>query len=52
MLPTIETILRRAIVLDHPRWRGEQIVTAVREALQGRGDYALLAADLLAAANG
>jgi len=49
MLPTIEIILRRSIVLDHPRWTWEQIVVAVREALQGRGDYAFLAADLLAA---
>jgi hypothetical protein len=49
MLPTIEIILRRSIVLDHPRWTWEQIVAAVREALQGRGDYAVLAADLLAA---
>ena len=49
MLPTIETILRRSIALDHPRWTWEQIVAAVREALQGRGDYAFLAADLLAA---
>ncbi len=49
MLPTIEIILRRSIVLDHPCWTWEQIVAAVREALQGRGDYAFLAADLLAA---
>jgi hypothetical protein len=49
MLPTIEIILRRSIALDHPRWTWEQIVVAVREALQGRGDYAFLAADLLAA---
>ena len=49
MLPTIEIILRRSIALDHPRWTWEQIVAAVREALQGRGDYAFLAADLLAA---
>jgi hypothetical protein len=49
MLSTIEVILRRSIVLDHPRWTWEQIVGAVREALQGRGDYAFLAADLLAA---
>jgi len=52
MLPTIEIILRRSIVLDHPRWTWEQIVAAVREALQGRGDYAFLAADLLAAEGG
>jgi hypothetical protein len=51
MLPTIETILRRSIALDHPRWTWEQIVATVREALQGRGDYAFLAADLLAAAS-
>ena len=49
MLPTIEIILRRSVTLDHPRWTWDQIVAAVREALQGRGDYALLAADLLAA---
>jgi hypothetical protein len=49
MPPTIEIILRRTITLDHPRWTWEQIVAAVREALQGRGDYAFLAADLLAA---
>jgi hypothetical protein len=49
MLPTIEVILRRSILLDHPRWTWEQIVAAVREALQGHGDYAFLAADLLAA---
>jgi hypothetical protein len=49
MLPTIEIILRRSIALDHPRWTWEQIVAAVREALQGRGVYAFLAADLLAA---
>jgi len=49
MLPTIETILRRSITLDHPRWTWEQILAAVREALRGRGDYAVLAADLLAA---
>ena len=49
MLPTIEIILRRSITLDHPRWTFEPIVAAVREALQGRGDYAFLAADLLAA---
>ncbi len=49
MLPTVEIILRRSIVLDHPRWTWEQIVAAVREALQGQGDYAFLAADLLAA---
>jgi hypothetical protein len=49
MLPTIEIMLRRAIRLDHPRWTFEQIVAAVREALRGRGDYAFLAADLLAA---
>ena len=52
MLPSIEIILRRSIVLDHPRWTWEQIVAAVREALQGRGDYAFLAADLLAAEGG
>ena len=45
----IDVILRRSITLDHPRWTREQIVTAVREALQGRGDYPFLAADLLAA---
>ena len=49
MLPMIEAILRRAITLDHPSWTWEQIVAAGREALQGRGDYAFLAADLLAA---
>jgi len=49
MLPMIEIILRRSVTLDHPRWTWDQIVAAVREALQGRGDYALLAADLLAA---
>jgi hypothetical protein len=49
MLPTIEIILRRSIALDHLRWTWEQIVATVREALQGRGDYALLAADLLPA---
>ncbi len=49
MLPTIEIILRRSITLDHPRWTWEQIVAAVHEALQGHGDYAFLAADLLAA---
>ena len=49
MLPPIEIILRRSIALDHPRWTWEKIVAAVREAMQGRGDYALLAADLLAA---
>jgi hypothetical protein len=49
MLPSIEITLCRSIILDHPRWTWEQIVAAVREALQGRGDYAFLAADLLAA---
>jgi hypothetical protein len=48
MLPTIEIILRRSVVLDHPRWKWEQVLATVRDALQGRGDYALLAADLLA----
>ena len=49
MLPTVEILLRRSITLDHPSWTWEQIVLAAREALQGRGDYAFLAADLRAA---
>jgi hypothetical protein len=49
MLPRFEIILRRSITLDHPRWTWEQIVAAAHEALQGHGDYAFLAADLLAA---
>jgi len=49
MLNTLETILRRCITLDHPRWTWEQIATELREALAGRGQYAFLAADLLAA---
>jgi hypothetical protein len=49
MSPTIEIILRRSIALDHPRWTWEQIAAAIRDAFQGRGDYAFLAADLLAA---
>jgi hypothetical protein len=43
----MEITLRRSISLDHPRWTWEQIGAAVREALEGRGPYALLVADLL-----
>ena len=49
MSDTIGTILRRAIPLEHPRWTLEQIGEAIREALAGRGPYAILLADLQAA---
>ena len=46
---TLETILRRCITRDHPRWTWELITAELRDALAGRGQYAFLAADLLAA---
>ncbi len=49
MSRTLEIILRRSIALEHPRWSWDQITAAVSEALGGRGPYALLAADLVAA---
>ena len=45
----LEITLRRSIALEHPRWTWDQITTAVREAEAGRGQYAVLAADLMAA---
>jgi hypothetical protein len=36
-------------MMDHPRWTWEQIASELREALAGRGQYALFVADLLAA---
>ncbi len=45
----LEIILRRTITREHPRWTLAQIAAAVREAETGRGPYALLAVDLLAA---
>jgi hypothetical protein len=49
MSNTTETTIRRLIILEHPRWTWEQIMAAVREALEGQGQYAYLVADLLAA---
>ncbi len=45
----LETILRRSIAMEHPRWTWDQIMAAIREAETGRGPYAILAADLMAA---
>jgi hypothetical protein len=44
----LEIILRRSIVLEHPRWTWEQITAALRDAEAGQGPYAILTADLLA----
>lgn len=44
-----EIILRRSIALEHPRWSWDQITAALHEAEAGKGTYAILAADLLAA---
>jgi hypothetical protein len=49
MLRAVEIALRRSILLEHPSWSGDQIAVAARDALAGRGPYAILAADLLAA---
>ncbi len=43
------SILRHAIVQEHPRWTLEQIGYAVGGAQAGRGPYATLLADLQAA---
>jgi len=48
----LEITLRRSIAMEHPRWTWDQITAAVRDAEAGRGDYALLAADLQAANGG
>jgi hypothetical protein len=40
--------LRRCIALDHPSWTLEQIQEAMDEALESRGAYATILADLLA----
>ncbi len=45
----LETILRRSIAMEHPRWTWDQIMAAIREAETGQGPYAILAADLMAA---
>jgi hypothetical protein len=42
----VRIILRRAIALENPRWTLEQIGYAIGEALDGRGPYAILLADL------
>ncbi len=49
MSRTLEIILRHSIALKHPRWSWDQITAALSDAIEGRGPYALLAADLLAA---
>jgi hypothetical protein len=48
----VETILRRSIALDHPRWSSDQVTATLREAAAGRGSYAVLAADMLSALGG
>ncbi len=45
----LEIVLRRSIALENPRWTWDQISAAIREAETGRGPYAILAADLMAA---
>lgn len=45
----LEIILRRSIALEHRRWTCDQVTAAVSDAIAGRGPYAFLAADLLAA---
>ena len=51
MSHALEVILCRSISLDHPRWNRDQVLAAAREAAKGRGPYALLCADLQAAAD-
>jgi hypothetical protein len=51
MSHTLEIILYRSISLEHPRWSREQVVQAARDAAEGRGPYAMLLADLQAAAD-
>ena len=48
----LETLLRRCIALDHPRWSLDQTTAALREAAAGRGPYAVLFADMLTALGG
>jgi hypothetical protein len=48
----VETILRRTIALDHPRWSLDQISATLCEAAAGRGAYAILFADLLSTLGG
>ena len=52
MPPIVETILRRSIAMDHPRWSSDQITTTLREAAAGRGPYAILVADMLSVLGG
>lgn len=52
MPPIVETILRRSIALDHPRWSPDQITATLREAAAGRGQYAVLVADMLSILGG
>ncbi len=52
MIRVVERALRRCIAREHPGWTWDQIAAAASEALAGRGPYALLAADLLAALEG
>ncbi|HSB78792.1 MAG TPA: hypothetical protein VLM91_08395 [Candidatus Methylomirabilis sp.] len=48
----LETIVRRCIALDHPRWSLDQITAALFEAAAGRGPYAVLFADMLSVLGG
>jgi hypothetical protein len=48
----VETILRRSIALDHPRWSLEQITATLPEVAAGRGPYAVLVADMLSTLGG
>ncbi len=52
MSRALEIVLRRSIALEHPRWTWDQVAAAIREAEAGKGPYAILFADLLAADGG
>jgi hypothetical protein len=51
MSRAVELIIYRSILFDNPRWSREQVTAAARAAVEGRGPYAALLADLQAAAD-